>query len=246
MSAQVYLTTAGKLPEGIKTFELTGAEAHHAAKVKRTNPGEVIEIVDGEGVRISGKVLEVSKNSLLIEVNQRVVESKPELTVTVAQGLAKGDRADLALETLTEVGVDQIYPWRADYSIAKWDDPKKGKDKWQAIVAQCAKQARRSWIPVVLELINTDQLAKLADDFDLAIVLHEGSKESISQLNLPERGKVLLIVGPEGGISPRELGLLSNFAQVSMGKSVMRTSTAGAVATGVILSKTRWVGVKSE
>ena len=242
MSAEVYLTDRGSLPAGISTFTLAGDEAHHAIKVKRTQVGEIIEIVDGFGVRIRGEVAEVSKSSLTLTNIVRTEEIQPKLTLTVAQALAKGDRADLALEILTEVGVDFILPWRADHSIAKWDDPQKGKAKWQSIVAQAAKQSRRSWIPEVRDLVSPEKLAEITSEFDVALVLHESAVRSFADVWLPEQGSILLIVGPEGGISKRELDLLAKIQQVRMGKTVMRTSTAGAVAAGAILSKTRWVG----
>ncbi len=242
MSAQVYLTKPGSLPEGISSVELTGDEAHHAIKVKRTNVGEVIEIVDGFGVRVSGKVVQVDKNSLVVTVESRTVEPKSKLGLTVAQALAKGDRAELALEILTEVGVDSILPWRAEHAIAKWDDPEKGKAKWQSAVGQAAKQARRSWIPIVEDLATTDQLVETAKTFNLVLILHESATQSFAEIPIPSQGSVLLVVGPEGGISPRELELFSQFQQVRMGKTVMRTSTAGGIAAGAILSKTRWIG----
>lgn len=241
MSAQVYLVEAGALPEGITTVELTGDEAHHAVKVKRTEVGEVIEICDGQGVRVRGKVAEVKKHSLRLSVESRTAEPESKLKLTVAQALAKGDRADLALEILTEVGVDFILPWRSEYAIAKWDDEEKGKAKWQNTVAQASKQSRRSWIPVVQNSVSTEELAKVATTYDVAVVLHESAVRSFADLWLPERGSILLIVGPEGGVSPKELEQLSEIQQVRMGKTVMRTSTAGAIAAGAILSKTRWV-----
>lgn len=241
MSAQVYLVEPGQLPAGITTVELTGEEAHHAAKVKRTEVGEEIEICDGHGVRVRGKVAEVKKNLLKLSVESRTEEPESKLKLTVAQALAKGERADLALEILTEVGVDYILPWRAEYAIAKWDDTEKGKAKWQNTVAQASKQSRRSWIPVVQDVVTTEQLVQQASNFDVAMVLHESAVRSFADVWLPEKGSILLIVGPEGGVSPRELEQLSAIQQVRMGKTVMRTSTAGAIAAGAILSKTRWV-----
>lgn len=241
MSAQVYLISAGQLPEGIGLVELTGDEAHHAIKVKRTKIGETIEICDGQGIRIRGKVTELNKSSLKVQVETRVVEPPSRLKLTVAQALAKGERSDLALEILTEVGVDFILPWRAEFAIAKWDDDLKGKSKWQNAVAQASKQSRRSWIPVVQDVVTTSQLAKLATSYDVSMVLHESAVRSFADVWLPESGSILLIVGPEGGVSPSELEQLSSLQQVRMGKTVMRTSTAGAIAAGAILSKTRWV-----
>lgn len=241
MSAQVYLVNPGELPEGAATVELTGDEAHHAIKVKRTSVGEVIEICDGAGVRVRGEVIETKKQTLTLKVESRTVEAPSRLKLTVAQALAKGDRADLALEILTEVGVDYILPWRAEYAIAKWDDVDKGKAKWQNTVAQASKQSRRSWVPVIQDVVTTSALAEKASEFDVAMVLHESAVRSFADVWLPESGSILLIVGPEGGVSPAELEQLSAIQQVRMGKTVMRTSTAGAIAAGAILSKTRWI-----
>jgi 16S rRNA (uracil1498-N3)-methyltransferase len=241
MSAQVYLVKPGELAEGQVTVELTGDEAHHAVKVKRTAVGETIEICDGAGVRVRGEVIETKKHSLVLKVESREVEVPSRLRLTVAQALAKGDRADLALEILTEVGVDAILPWSSQYAIAKWDDPEKGKAKWQSTVAQASKQSRRSWIPVVENLVTTSGLVEKAKEYDVAMVLHESAVRSFADVWLPESGSILLIVGPEGGVSPAELEQLSAIQQVRMGKTVMRTSTAGAIAAGAILSKTRWV-----
>jgi len=241
MSAQVYLVNPGELFEGITTLELSGDEGHHAVKVKRTQVGEVIEICDGQGVRVTGTVTAVGKKSLSLNVDKYENEPVAKLKLTVAQALAKGDRADLALEILTEVGVDSIVPWRAEHAIAKWDDPEKGKAKWQNTVAQASKQARRSWIPVIEDVVTTSQLVQLANEFDVALVLHESAIRSFADVWLPESGSILLIVGPEGGVSSTELSQFSELQQVRMGKTVMRTSTAGAIAAGAILSKTRWI-----
>ena len=241
MSAQVYLVSPSQLVEGVSVVELTGDEAHHAIKVKRTSVGEVIELCDGQGTRVSGTVSTVTKNTLTLNVTTWSTEVKPRLSLTVAQALAKGDRADLALEILTEVGVDAIVPWRAKYSIAKWDDPQKGKAKWQTTVTQASKQSRRSWIPVIHDVVDPGQLATFATQFDLAIVLHESAVKSLASISLPESGSILLIVGPEGGVAPEELEMFSAIEQVKMGNTVMRTSTAGAIAAGAILSKTRWI-----
>jgi len=226
-----------------QTVVLDGDEGHHAVSVRRIRLGEKIELTDGSGSRAVCEVVAIGKKSLDARIESVQVEAKPEVTFTVVQALAKGDRSDLALEILTEVGVDEITPWAAAHSIAKWDASDKGLLKWQRIVREASKQARRAWIPQISALHSTGEVAELLAAADLALVLHESAKESISDLKVPVSGSVVIVVGPEGGISPDELG---TFAQarakiVRMGAPVMRTSTAGGVALGVLMSATkRW------
>lgn len=225
------------------TVVLDGDEGHHAVAVRRIRVGEKIELTDGNGQRAVCEVLAVDKKSLEARIDLVHAESKPEVAFTVVQALAKGDRSDLALEILTEVGVDEITPWSAAHSIAKWDATDKGLIKWQRVVREASKQARRAWIPKVSSLHSTAQVAQLLAGADLALVLHESARDSIAELKIPSSGRIVIVVGPEGGISPEEL---STFAEVGaravrMGASVMRTSTAGGVALGVLMSATkRW------
>jgi len=226
-----------------QTVVLDGDEGHHAVSVRRIRLSERIELTDGSGRRAVCEVVAVGKKSLDARIKSVQVELKPEVTFTVVQALAKGDRIDLALEILTEVGVDEITPWAATHSIAKWDSSDKGLLKWQRIVREASKQARRAWIPQISVLHSSRDVAQLLGSADLALVLHESASDSISDLKVPASGSVVIVVGPEGGISTEEL---TTFAEagariVRMGAPVMRTSTAGGVALGVLMSATkRW------
>ncbi|MCX6404779.1 MAG: 16S rRNA (uracil(1498)-N(3))-methyltransferase [Actinobacteria bacterium] len=189
------------------------------------------------------EVVAVGKKSLDAKTESVHTEAKPNVTFTVVQALAKGDRSDLALEILTEVGVDEIVPWAAAHSIAKWDATDKGLLKWQRIVREASKQARRAWLPRISALHATGEVAQLLAEADLALVLHESATDSISALKVPVSGSVAVVVGPEGGISPEELTTFAAAGAqiVRMGAPVMRTSTAGGVALGVLMSATkRW------
>jgi 16S rRNA (uracil1498-N3)-methyltransferase len=166
--------------------------------------------------------------------------------VTVVQALPKGDRGELAVELMTEVGVDRIVPWQAERCVSRWlgDKAAKGRDKWQTTAAAAAKQARRVWWPDVAELASTGDVAGLIGECTRSFLLHEAAEASlVDQLvaaPLPKTGHVALVVGPEGGISPDELGMLteSGAVAVRLGETVLRTSTAGVVAATLVLAGT--------
>ncbi len=241
MTYPVFITSANLQPA--QTVVLDGDEGHHAVTVRRIRLGEKIELTDGHGRRAICEVVAVGKKSLDAKIESVHTEAKPDVTFTVVQALAKGDRSDLALEILTEVGVDEIVPWAAAHSIAKWDATDKGLLKWQRIVREASKQARRAWIPRISALHATGEVAQLLAEADLALVLHESALDSISALKVPVSGSVAVVVGPEGGISPEELTTFAAAGAqiVRMGAPVMRTSTAGGVALGVLMSATkRW------
>lgn len=241
MTYPVFITSANLQPA--QTVVLDGDEGHHAVTVRRIRLGEKIELTDGHGRRAICEVVAVGKKSLDAKIESVHTEAKPDVTFTVVQALAKGDRSDLALEILTEVGVDEIVPWAAAHSIAKWDATDKGLLKWQRIVREASKQARRAWLPKISALHTTGEVAQLLAEADLALVLHESALDSISALKVPVSGSVAVVVGPEGGISPEELTTFAAAGAqiVRMGAPVMRTSTAGGVALGVLMSATkRW------
>jgi 16S rRNA (uracil1498-N3)-methyltransferase len=231
------------------TVELDGDEGHHAVTVRRIRVGEKIELTDGNGRRAVCEVVAVGKKSLDARIETVNVEQKPEVSFTVVQALAKGDRGDLALEILTEVGVDEITPWSAAHSIAKWDATDKGFLKWQRVVREASKQARRAWLPQICALHTTGEVATLLAGAELALVLHESAQNSISEVKVPASGRVVIVVGPEGGITAEELTTFSQAGAqiVRMGAPVMRTSTAGGVALGVLMAATnRWAIPASE
>jgi 16S rRNA (uracil1498-N3)-methyltransferase len=148
--------------------------------------------------------------------------------------LAKGDRAELAVEMLTEMGVDEIVPWQASRSIVRWspDRAMRSLEKWRSTAREAAKQSRRLTVPKVSDRVSTAQLAQRVAIVDLALLLHEEAKESLAEVDLPSAGTILIIIGPEGGIAAEELRQLTQAGarSVSISEAVLRTSTAGVVA----------------
>jgi 16S rRNA (uracil1498-N3)-methyltransferase len=227
------------------SVELTGGEARHAVVVRRTRVGEQVALTDGCGTTVVGTVSDAGKTSLsvtVVEVHKASAES-PRLVVV--QAIPKGDRGELAVEMLTEVGVDVVVPWAASRSVAVWRGERAAKSlaKWRSTAREAAKQSRRSWFPSVAEMVRTPDVVDLLRDAALAVVLHEGGAERLAALEVPAEGDVVVVVGPEGGISDEELAAFAEAGAepLRLGRSVLRTSTAGVAAAAALLSRTpRW------
>ena len=217
-------------------ISLDGPEGHHAATVRRLRVGEGLELVDGAGQRIRGQVVAVGKSAVRVLVGSVDLEPAAGPRLTVVQALPKGDRGELAVELLTEVGVDVVVPWQAERCVTRWSGERgeKGLARWRSSAREAAKQARRAHHPVVTDLASTDAVCALGPTF----VLHEAAA---ARLVVPT-GPVTLVVGPEGGVTDDELAAFSaaGATVVQLGSSVMRTSTAGVVGAAVVLAATRW------
>ncbi|CAN7370534.1 16S rRNA (uracil(1498)-N(3))-methyltransferase [Microbacterium foliorum] len=222
---------------------LTGAEAKHAAVVRRLRVGEAITVGDGAGVWLSGVAEEVSPSRVEVRVSVRSEEPAPHPRIVLAQALAKGDRDELAVQAACELGVDEIVPWQASRSVSRWEGPKavKGRERWSTIVREAAKQAHRAWVPEVSPPATTADLAVRAASQRL-LLLDPGASTRLSELE-PDGRDIVLVVGPEGGISDEELTKLSDAGaeRVLLGETVLRTSTAGPAAIAVLsVALGRW------
>lgn len=249
MTAPIFFAPAELLAPLVpgSTFVLGGPEGRHAATVKRLGPGEAVDVVDGAGLRVRCTVLGAADGELELTVEAAGREPAPAVSVTLVQALAKGDRDELAIVTATELGVDAVVPWQSERAIVRWKAERAAKSlaKWQSVVAAAAKQARRAVVPEVSGLADTAALAAAAEGpGTVALVLHEDAEESIRSVlqrrlgPAAQRGaeRIMVIVGPEGGISPREVERLSaaGASTVRLGPHVLRSSTAGPAAIAVI------------
>jgi 16S rRNA (uracil1498-N3)-methyltransferase len=233
---------------GVRTGDqvvLEGDEAHHAVAVRRMRVGERLVLTDGRGTTAHGKVAETGKRRLAVSVDDVRVVPEPQPSVVVVQALAKGDRAELAVEVLTEVGVARIVPWAAARSVSVWRGERadKGVARWRTTAHEAAKQARRSWFPDVAALATTTEITRLVGEADLAVVLHEQASGTLPGVHVPAGGRVLLVVGPEGGLDDAEVAAFAEAGArvVRLGVEVLRTSTAGVAAVSALLARTpRW------
>ncbi|MGV9303034.1 MULTISPECIES: 16S rRNA (uracil(1498)-N(3))-methyltransferase [unclassified Nonomuraea] len=243
MTVPVFLADAADL--GRAQFVLGGPEGRHAAAVRRIRAGERIDLTDGAGAVAECVAVEVLKDGLRVEVLRRFEVPAPSPRLVVVQGLPKGDRGELAVEMMTEAGVDVIVPWSAARSVTQWKGERAAKSlaKWQATAREAGKQARRFHAAQVTPQHSTAQVAELLAGAALALVLHEEAEEGLASVELPVAGDIVLVVGPEGGISEDELDRFTaaKAVPVLLGPTVLRTSTAGVAAAAVVQARTgRW------
>ena len=163
----------------------------------------------------------------------------------IVQAIPKGDRAELAVELMTEVGADVVLPWQAERSVVQWrgDRTARALDRWRRAAREAAKQSRRHRFPDVPGPVTLPEVTARAAAASLAIVLDPEAPTALQRLRPPARGEIVVIVGPEGGVSAAEAAGLAAAGAVSarLGPTIMRTSTAGAIATAVLLAGSgRW------
>ncbi|TDB96536.1 16S rRNA (uracil(1498)-N(3))-methyltransferase [Actinomadura sp. 7K534] len=243
MSPPVFIAGTDALRRG--TVVLDGAEGRHAATVRRLKPGERVDLTDGEGLLAECVVTGTGRTSLTLDVLARHRHPQPSPRIVVVQALPKGDRGELAVETMTEVGVDEIVPWAAARCVTQWRPERREKalGRWRGTAREAGKQARRSRLPLVADLASTAGAAERIAAASLALVLHEEADTPLSAVAPPADGEIVLVVGPEGGITAEEL---ERFAAaggrpVRLGPTVLRTSTAGVAAAAVMLAAAgRW------
>ena len=217
------------------SITLDGAEAKHAVSVARTRVGERLSIGNGRGLVATGVVSSLDPFALTVESTR--TEPLPDPQLWLVQALAKGDRDEMAVQAATELGVSGVIPWAAERSVTRWEGAKleKGRLRWEAIVREASKQSIRPWMPVVEPLATTKQISGL--------VLDPTADVALTEVELPTSGRISLLVGPEGGISPRELDLLEQqgSTRVRLGSEILRTSTAGPAAIAVLNARLgRW------
>ncbi|MEV4757947.1 16S rRNA (uracil(1498)-N(3))-methyltransferase [Micromonospora sp. NPDC049559] len=230
-----------------RSCTLGGPEGHHAATVQRLRAGEELLLADGRGGTARAVVTAVGRGSLELEINSVGYVDPPDPRLVVVQGIAKGDRGELAVQAMTEAGVDEIVPWGAARSVAQWRGERgaRARDRWVATAREAAKQARRPWLPVVAGSPDesTGRVAARLGAATAAFVLHEEAEQRLATVDLPGSGEVVLVVGPEGGIAPAELEAFAaaGAVPVRLGPAVLRTSTAGVAALAVLSARLgRW------
>lgn len=224
---------------------LDGPEGRHAAAVRRLRPGERVDLTDGAGLVAECVVTFATRDSLELKAESRRYEPPAAPRVVVVQALPKGDRGELAVETMTEVGVDAIVPWPAARCVTQWRGDRRARalGKWRAAAREAAKQSRRAWLPEVTEPATTAAVAERVASAALAVVLHEAAVRPLRALAVPAEGEIVVVVGPEGGLADEELAAFETAGGVPalLGPTVLRTSTAGVAAAAVLLSRSgRW------
>lgn len=214
-------------------ISLTGQEAHHAVAVRRIRVGETILIADGQGRAVQGLVTLSEKGHCEIEVSHLCIEPQRPYHLVAVQALAKGDRAELAVELLTETGADEILAWSAERSVVKWEGQRGDRSlaKWAATARAATKQSRRFSLPAVSHVTTKQLLERISTS--AALVLHESASTRLVDAVSGFTGdEIIVITGPEGGLSARELAAFADVgaSSVRLTDHVLRTSSAGGIA----------------
>ena len=243
MTAHLFYVAPGDLDDARpgSSVALTGSEARHAAGALRLGPGEPILVADTVGRRAHGTVAAVDRDTVTVTVErlEQVSAQRPQLVLV--QALAKGDRDTLAVQSATELGVDAVVPWEAERSIVRWRGPKeaKARRKWADALHAAAKQARRPTVPVLGPTVTGAGVRDLVEEGAVVVVLHEDATRGLTAADAADWAgaqRILLVVGPEGGISAAELEALSAAGAQPrlLGRNVLRSSTAGPAAIAVL------------
>ncbi len=224
---------------------LGGAEGRHAAAVRRIRPGERVDLTDGAGQVAECVVMNAAHGRLDLRVVSRRTRPRPEPTLCVVQAIPKVSRGELAVELMTEVGVDVVVPWAAARCISRWQGERGAKAvaRWRDTAREAAKQARRAWLPDVAALAVTNDVVEMIKLAACAVVLEPGASLRLADVRMPRSRDVIVVVGPEGGVTEAESDAFAaaGAMPVRLGPSVLRASTAGAVAAAVLLSRMdRW------
>jgi 16S rRNA (uracil1498-N3)-methyltransferase len=238
-----------ELPDIGAVAVVAGEEGFHAATVRRIRPGEHLVLGDGAGGLAACLVEHAGRDGLGARVLDRWTVASSCPAVTVVQALPKSERSELAVELATEAGADAFLAWQAARCVANWEGARmdKGLRRWRAVARSAARQSRRAHIPPVDGVLSTKALtARMRAEVDAGatvLVLHESATDRLADVVLAQAKSVLLVVGPEGGIAPDEIAALTDAGAVTirLGPTVLRTSSAAAVALGALgVLTARW------
>ncbi len=212
----------------------------------RLSATEPVVLVDGAGRRGEGAVAAVpGKDRVEVEVVSVTDEPEPAPRLVVVQALPKADRGETAVETMTELGVDEVVPWAAARCVTRWHEGRgdKALARWRSTAVAAGKQSRRARFPVVTGLATTAEVGARLAGAAAGVVLHEEADRPLSGFAPPVAGEVVVVVGPEGGLTAEELACFAAAGATAyrLGPTVLRTSTAGTAALAVLLARTpRW------
>jgi 16S rRNA (uracil1498-N3)-methyltransferase len=239
------------LPDAGAIATVDGDEGFHAATVRRIRPGAELVLGDGAGSLARCVVEQSGRDGLRARVRERWHVEPQQPAVTVVQALPKSERAELAIELATEAGADAFLAWHAARCVASWSGARvdKGLRRWRAVARSAARQSRRPHIPPVDGVVSTEALARRIRDEVTAgtavLALHESATGRLTDFfadpAVPQPNSLILVVGPEGGIAPEEIAALTDVGAVAvrLGPTVLRTTTAAAVALGALGVLTR-------
>ena len=230
-------------------MSIIGVDAKHIGKVLRMQPGDKLQVVSDDGVSALAEVTAISESTVTVRCLEVLAEShEPAVKITLAQGLAKGEKMDFIIQKAVELGAYSIVPVAMEHSVVRLDGAKADKkvERWQKIAEAAAKQSKRDIIPQVQAVQSVRQMLA-NNNCKTKIIAYECEDRMSLKTALREAGQLddlLLIIGPEGGISEGELSKAreAGAVPVSLGRRILRAETAGLVAMSAIFYETGDLG----
>lgn len=219
-------------------FQIDAEDRRHILKVMRMQTGDSIICVDPDGNSAICRIEEITDEQVVAEVVQWNEDgSELPILVTIASGLPKGDKLEWIIQKGTEMGAHEFLPFSAARSVVKWDEKKAEKklERWQKISKEAAEQSHRTFLPEVKSPVSFKKLLEQSRKYDYKLVAYEEESRSgetsnfASVLGKMAKGESLLLVfGPEGGLSDEEVQLLkeNQFTLCGLGPRILRTETA--------------------
>jgi 16S rRNA (uracil1498-N3)-methyltransferase len=225
-----------KLTAG-KSHVLEGSAANHIMRVLRLRDGDALTLFDGHGGEYGARITGFRKDSVNVEVQEhRDVERESQLDLTLAQGISRGERMDWVMQKATELGVARIVPVITERTMVKLDERQSARkvEHWRGIVIAACEQSGRNRVPEVAPPCAFHELLRQGETKGPKLLLSPNGDRNARDLSLA--GPVLLLVGPEGGLSQAEqdLAVADGFRQVRMGPRVLRTETAAIAALAIL------------
>lgn len=227
-------------------FNISGDDYHHIVRVMRMKAGEEIICVSPQGRSAVCQIAEITDEMVMANVVKWEDGTKElPVHVVIASGLPKGDKLELIIQKGTELGAYEFVPFTASRSIVKWDSKKAAKkvERWQKIAKEAAEQSHRSWVPKVKEPVSFKELIKAGGEYTYKLVAYEeearegeASVLSLTLSKLQEGDSLLIVFGPEGGLTSEEVSLLSGngFLACGLGPRILRTETAPLYALSAV------------
>lgn len=225
-------------------IHILGEDVNHIANVLRMKKEDEVQICNQKtGENYITKIISFSKDKIECEIVKKIIETvESNVDITLFQGIPKFDKMELIIQKNTEVGVKKIVPVLMERTVVKLDEKTANKkiERWQKIAEVAAKQSMRDIIPEIENIIKLQDITK--QDYDEVLVAYENEeknmlKQELKKLQGKDRYKIAIVIGPEGGISEKEIEILKNMGAsfVSLGKRILRTETAGIVMSGNIM-----------
>lgn len=208
--------------------------AHHVARVLRATVGETIVIFNGEGGEFKGTISEINKKNVIVKLTDfEDKHTESSLELYLAQGISRGEKMDYTIQKAVELGVKKVFPLLTERCNVKLDEDRREKrlQHWSSIIVSACEQSGRNQLP---EIFMPQPLEKFLDqtDAEFKFVLAPQAEKKLSQYELPPNSQVVLLIGPEGGLSITEIELAKRkgFLPLNLGPRILRTETAAVAA----------------